>query len=504
MTSLTPPTLAVDTHKHGLLFVFAAGVLWSTVGLGIRMIEDAVVWQILFYRSISMSLFLYVVIRLRSGESPFLQIRRIGLPAVVAGLSLVAAYSGGIYAIQNTSVANAMLLFATAPFMAAVLVDWLGQKSPIWDSHCTQNVRFRRMRTGISFTVSLADRLRLQAIVAAPRSLQKHVWRARIILLSDDGLGTMAIKAATGKSKTCIWRWQERFMTESVDGLLRDKTRPPGVAPVPADRVAEIVRLTQAPPPHEATHWTLRAMAKTAGVAASTVQGIWKSHGLSPHRWRQFKLSNDPAFLEKLTDIVGLYVAPPAHAVVLSVDEKSQIQALDRTQPGLPMKKGRGATMTHDYKRNGTTTLFAALNVLDGTIIGQNMQRHRHQEFIRFLNRIERDIPADKAIHAIVDNYAAHKHEKVRAWLTRHPRWTLHFTPTSSSWLNAVEGFFAKLTRRRLKRGVFRSLIDLQAAINRFIAEYNDNDAKPFKWTADPDKIIAARNRGVQTLESIQ
>ena len=188
---------------------------------------------------------------------------------------------------------------------------------------------------------------------------------------------------------------------------------------------------------------------------------------------------------------------------MLSVDEKSQIQALDRTQPGLPMKKGRGATMTHDYKRNGTTTLFAALNVLDETIIGQNMQRHRHQEFIRFLNRIERDIPADKAIHAIVDNYAAHKHEKVRAWLTRHPRWTLHFTPTSSCWLNAVEGFFAKLTRRRLKRGVFRSLIDLQAAINRFITEYNDNDAKPFKWTADPDKIIAARNRGFQTLESI-
>ena len=359
------------------------------------------------------------------------------------------------------------------------------------------------MRTGISFTVSLADRLRLQAIVAAPRSLQKHVWRARIILLSDDGLGTMAIRAATGKSKTCIWRWQERFMTEGVDGLLRDKTRPPGVAPVPADRGAEIVRLTQAPPPHEATHWTLRAMAKTAGVAASTVQGIWKSHGLSPHRWRQFKLSNDPAFLEKLTDIVGLYVAPPAHAVVLSVDEKSQIQALDRTQPGLPMKKGRGATMTHDYKRNGTTTLFAALNVLDATIIGQNRQRHRHQEFIRFLNRIERDIPADKAIHAIVDNYAAHKHEKVCAWLTRHPRWTLHFTPTSSSWLNAVEGFFAKLTRRRLKRGVFRALIDLQAAINRFITEYNDNDAKPFKWTADPDKIIAARHRGFQTLESI-
>ena len=257
-------------------------------------------------------------------------------------------------------------------------------------------------------------------------------------------------------------------------------------------------------------------MAKAAGLAASTVQGIWKSHGLAPHRWRQFKLSKDPAFAGKLQEIVGLYVAPPAHAVVLSVDEKSQIQALDRTQPGLPMKKGRGATMTHDDKRHGTTTpdfacrnqasistLFAALNVLDGTVVGRNMQRHRHQEFIRFLNTLERDIPAGKVLHVILDNYAAHKHAKVRAWLKRHPRWTFHFTPTSCSWLNAVEGFFAKLTRRRLKRGVFHSIVDLQAAINRFIAEHN-TQPKPFVWKADPDKIIAARNRGFQTLESIR
>jgi transposase len=343
----------------------------------------------------------------------------------------------------------------------------------------------------------------LQAIVADPKSSQKHVWRARIILLSGDGLGTSAIMAATGKSKTCVWRWQERFMSNGVDGLLRDRTRPPGKAPVAPERVAEIVRLTQTPPPHEATHWTLRAMAKVAGVAASTVQAIWKAHGLSPHRWRRFKLSNDPAFVEKLTDIVGLYVAPPAHAVVLSIDEKSQIQALDRTQPGLPLKKGRGATMTHDYKRNGTTTLFAALNVLDGSVIGQNMARHRHQEFIRFLNRIEREVPAGKVIHVILDNYAAHKHGRVRAWLARHPRWTFHFTPTSCSWLNAVEGFFAKLTRRRLKHGVFQSVVDLQAAINRFIAEHNQTEAQPFTWSANPDKIIAARNREFQTLESI-
>ena len=358
------------------------------------------------------------------------------------------------------------------------------------------------MRTGVCFSVSSNDRRRLEAVVADGNSPQKHVWRARIILLSGDGLGTAAIMAETGKSKTCVWRWQERFMEEGVKGLLRDKTRPPGTAPMPADKVAEIVKLTQARPPHEATHWTLRAMAKRVGVAPSTVRAIWKAHGLSPHRWRAFKLSKDPNFVDKLTDVVGLYVDPPAHAVVLSVDEKSQIQALDRTQPGLPMKKGRAGTMTHDYKRNGTTTLFAALNVLDGTVIGKNMQRHRHQEFIRFLNEIERGVPAGKDIHVILDNYAAHKHAKVRAWLARHPRWTFHFVPTSCSWLNAVEGFFAKLTRRRLQRGVFHSLVDLQAAINRFITEHNATEAKPFIWRADPDKIIAARNRGFQTLVS--
>jgi transposase len=243
-------------------------------------------------------------------------------------------------------------------------------------------------------------------------------------------------------------------------------------------------------------------MAKVAGLAVSTVQRIWRAHSLAPPRWRRFKLSNDPAFVEKLHAVVGLYVAPPAHAVVLSVDEKSQIQALDRTQPGLPLKKGRGATMTHDCKRHGTTTLFAALNVLTGEVFGRNMQRHRHQEFIRFLNALERDIPAGKVVHVILDNYAAHKHAKVRAWLDRHPRWTFHFTPTSSSWLNAVEGFFATLSRRRLKHGVFRSVVDLQAAINRFVAEHNESP-QPFVWRADPDAIIAARSRGFQALESV-
>jgi transposase len=309
--------------------------------------------------------------------------------------------------------------------------------------------------------------------------------------------------AETGKSKTCVWRWQERFMTEGVEGLTRDKTRPPGTVPVAMEKVEEVVRLTLKPPPHEATHWTLRAMARVVGLGASTVRGIWKAHGLSPHRWRQFKLSNDPAFAKKLREVVGLYIAPPAHAVVLSVDEKSQIQALDRTQPGLPLKKGRGQTLTHDYKRNGTTTLFAALNVLDGSVISQNMQRHRHQEFLIFLNQIEKQVPKDKKIHVILDNYGTHKHPNTRAWLARHPRWTFHFIPTSSSWLNAVEGFFAKLARRRLKHGVFKSVEELKKAINQFIAEHNETEAKPFIWKANPDEIIAARNRGFQVLDSI-
>jgi transposase len=358
------------------------------------------------------------------------------------------------------------------------------------------------MRTGISIDVSPADRVGLDAIVADRNSPQKHVWRARIVLLTADGAGTAEIMRTAGVSKTAVWRWQERFMQEGVDGLLKDKTRPSRIAPLGPEIAERVVALTLGEPPGETTHWTAEAMAKLAGVSVSSVQRIWRSHGLQPHRMRQFKLSKDPQFAAKVRNIVGLYVDPPAHAIVLSVDEKSQIQALDRTQPGLPMKKGRAGTMTHDYKRHGVTTLFAALNVLDGSVIGRCMQRHRHQEFIRFLNQVEAKVPTGKIIHAIVDNYATHKHPKVRAWLARHPRWTFHFTPTSASWLNAVEGFFAKLTKRRLKRGVFRSIVDLQAAINRFLAETN-GDPRPFTWTADPDKIIAAVRRGHQVLDSI-
>ena len=358
------------------------------------------------------------------------------------------------------------------------------------------------MREGITVEVSAVDRGQLEAIVADRNSPQKHVWRARIVLLTADGLGTNEIMRQAGTSKVTVWRWQARFMRSGVAGLLRDKTRPSRIAPLPASVHERTVALALGDPPGEATHWTAEMMARAAGISVSSVQRIWRAHGLRPHRVRQFKLSRDPEFVPKLRDIVGLYVDPPAHAIVLSVDEKSQIQALDRTQPGLPLKPGRLGTMTHDYKRNGTTTLFAALDVLEGKVIGRCMQRHRHQEFIRFLNAIEAETPAGKIVHVILDNYGSHKHPKVRAWLDRHSRFTFHYTPKSASWLNAVEGFFAKLTRQRLKRGVFNGIVDLQAAINRFLAETNDNP-KPFTWTADPNAIIEKVRRGKQALESI-
>ncbi|HEX4077405.1 MAG TPA: IS630 family transposase [Rhizomicrobium sp.] len=358
------------------------------------------------------------------------------------------------------------------------------------------------MRTGVEVRLGPGDRDRLEAVVASRNSPQKHVWRARIVLLSADGIGTMEIQRRTGKGKPTIWRWQERFMRAGVDGLLRDAARPSRKPPLASDVIERVVAMTLIEPPGEVTHWTGRAMAKAAGVSHCSVQRIWAAHGLKPHRIRTFKLSNDPKFAAKVQDVVGLYVDPPEHALVLSVDEKSQIQALDRTQPGLPMKRGRCGTMTHDYKRHGTTTLFAALNVLEGKVIGQCMARHRHQEFIRFLNHINRHTPADRDLHLVVDNYATHKHPKVRAWLERHPRFHFHFTPTSASWLNAVEGFFAKLTKQRLKRGVFNGIVDLQAAINRYLTETNDNP-KPFTRTADPDAIIEKVRRGKQALESI-
>jgi len=275
------------------------------------------------------------------------------------------------------------------------------------------------MRKGIEVEVGAGDRARLEAIVADRNRRQKHVERARIVLLTADGVGTMAIVRQVGCAKATVWRWQERFRDAGVEGLLRDQSRPPGKAPLAQAVVERVVDLTLGEPPGETTHWTGRAMAKAAGISLRSVQRIWAAHGLQPHRIRTFKLSKDPEFATKLRDIVGLYVDPPAHSLVLSVDEKSQIQALDRTQPGLPLKKGKAGTMTFDYKRNGTTTLFAAFDVLEGTVIGRCMQRHRHQEFIRFLNAIERTVPAGKVVHVILDNYATHKHPKVLRWLSR-------------------------------------------------------------------------------------
>jgi transposase len=358
------------------------------------------------------------------------------------------------------------------------------------------------MRAGIEISVTPQDRARLEAIARDRNAKHKHVARAKVILTTAEGCGTVEVMRRSGLSKPSVWRWQERFMHEGVDGLLRDKTRPPGKPRLPDETVRRVLDLTLSEPPGEATHWTGRMMAKASGVSLRSVQRIWTAHKLEPHRIRTFKLSRDPRLAEKLRDVVGLYVDPPAHAVVLSVDEKSQIQALSRTQLGLTMKSGQAATMTHDYKRHGTTTLFAALDVLEGTVLGRCMQRHRHQEFIRFLNAIEAAVPAGRIGHVILDTYATHKHPKVLAWLCRHPRFVFHFTPTSCSWLNAVETFFAALTKRRLRRGVFGSIVELQAAIKRYIAEHN-TAPKPFVWTADPERVLAAIKRGKQALESI-
>jgi transposase len=351
------------------------------------------------------------------------------------------------------------------------------------------------MREGVEVRLLPGDRKRLEAVVSDRKSPQHHVWWARIVLMTADGTGTMAIRAAAGKGKPTIWRWQERYVQDGAGGLFRHAPRGRAFPAASPEQVAAVVERTLHETPPAATHWTLRLIAKASGLAPSTVHRIWREHGLKPHRVETFKLSNDLRFVEKLRDIVGLYVNPPEHALVLSVDEKSQIQALDRTQPGLPMKRGRGATMTHDYKRHGTTTLFAALDVKAGTVISQCMLRHRAAEFIRFLRLIDRQTPTGFDLHLILDNYAAHKTEAVKRWLARHPRFHVHFTPTSASWINAVEGLFATLTKRRLKRGVFRSIIELNQAIRDYLDAHNA-DPNPFRWTAPPTPSSVSTNAG--------
>jgi len=350
-------------------------------------------------------------------------------------------------------------------------------------------------------TIEGSDRNELERLVRDRNTAQKVVWRARIVLLAAEGLRAGAIAAATGKSQLTVRRWRRRFVAKGVAGLLKDASRPPRRKPLTAEKIAEVVHVTLHTKPPNATHWSIRTMAVAAGLSASSIQRIWSAHALKPHLVKTFKLSRDPNFAAKVQDVVGLYLDPPDKALVLSLDEKSQIQALDRTQPGLPMKKGRAGTMTHDYKRNGVTTLFAALDVATGKVIGQCMKRHRHQEWLTFLRTIDRSTPKSLDLHLIADNYAAHKHPAVEAWLEKHPRFHMHFTPTSASWLNQVERFFGLITDQRIRRGVFRSVAELEAAIMDYLNQHNAQP-KPFLWTKSAGQILENVARAKQVLES--
>jgi transposase len=358
-------------------------------------------------------------------------------------------------------------------------------------------------RDDICIYVGRGDRDRLQALIDGRNTSAKVVWRAQIVLATADGLGTIEIMRRTGKSKPCVWRWQERYINEGVDGLLRDKSRPSRVPPLPEAVKIAVLGKTASETPADATHWSRKTMAKAAGISPSSVGRIWAEAGLKPHLTRSFKVSNDPHFEEKVVDVVGLYMNPPDKALVLCVDEKSQIQALDRTQPGLPLKKGRAATMTHDYKRHGTTTLFAALDVKSGLVIGECLPRHRAKEFIGFLRTINETVDKRFDLHLVVDNYGTHKTAAVKQWLAKHPRFHLHFTPTSASWLNLVERLFAEITRKRIRRGVFKSVTELENAIRDYLAVHNANP-KPFVWTKSAEAILAKEHRALDKLEAVK
>jgi transposase len=325
--------------------------------------------------------------------------------------------------------------------------------------------------------------------------------RSRIILLAADGLQNLQIAAELNISVRMAALWRKRFLSLGIKGLLKDAPRPGRTPSILASTVAQVIRkTTQTTPPH-ATHWSTRTMAREVGISEASVRRIWRAHGLKPHRLESFKISRDPEFAAKLEDVVGLYLNPPEHALVLSVDEKSQIQALDRTQPGLPMKKGRGQTMTHDYKRNGTITLFAALNTATGEVYGLCQERHRHQEWLKFLRLIDETVDAEKQIHIICDNYATHKHPRVQRWLAKRKRFHLHFTPTSASWLNMIERFFRDLTDKRIRRGVFHDLEQLIMAIGQYIDRHNANP-KPFIWTAKANDILEKVSRAQAALNN--
>jgi transposase len=339
---------------------------------------------------------------------------------------------------------------------------------------------------------------------ARARSLPARVVeRSRIVLRAADGLQDKEIAAELGIQPKKAARWRKRFLKGGLAALQKDAARPGRPRVITESRVKKVVTMTTQQNPDNATHWSTRTMAAAVGMSEASVRRIWRAHGLKPHLAKTFKVSNDPGFTTKLEHIVGLYLNPPEHAIVLCADEKSQIQALDRTQPGLPLKPGRCGTMTHDYKRNGTATLFAALDVLDGTVISMCDDRHRHQEWLKFLRVIDSVTPQGKQIHLIADNYSTHKHAKVQKWLARHPRFHVHFTPTSCSWLNMVERFFRDLTDKRIRRGVFRDVEELIMAIGAYIDQHNRNP-KPFIWTAKATDILEKVKRARRVLDNAQ
>jgi transposase len=355
------------------------------------------------------------------------------------------------------------------------------------------------MKVAVPVVLSAEEREKLEKLARGRKVAARVVERARIVLLAAEGKQNREIAEISGVTRRTAGVWRRRFVEKRIAGILKDAPRAGRQRSIGEEVIREIVRKTTQETPVAGTHWSTRSLAKVMGLSPSTIGRTWRRHGLKPHLTRTFKLSRDPKFVEKLEDVIGLYLNPPEHALVLSVDEKSQIQALDRTQPGLPLVPGRYGTMTHDYKRHGTTTLFTALNTLDGKVIGTCMPRHRHQEWIKFLGLIDRETPKSKEIHLIADNYATHKHPKVQVWLERHPRFKVHFTPTSASWLNMVERFFRDLTHNRLRRGIFRSVGDLITAIYEYLAHHNE-DPKPFIWTKTASDILEKVTRARQVL----
>ena len=353
------------------------------------------------------------------------------------------------------------------------------------------------------FVLSEGQRSELQRWLAAFGTPQQVALRSRIVLATADGKTEGVIAAENDVNRKTVRLWRERFRIQGLSGLWEIAPGRGRKATYDSSRIKAVIDATLQSKPKGSTHWSCRTMAAVQGISKSTVSKIWRSHNIKPHRAETFKLSRDPKFLEKLTDVVGLYLNPPEKAIVLCIDEKSQIQALQRTQPGLPLKKGRCGTMTHDYKRHGTTTLFAALDVLAGKVIGDCYKRHRHQEFLKFLRRIDREFPGKAPLHLVMDNYGTHATPEVKAWLNRHPRFVVHYVPTSCSWLNLIERWFAELTNKRIRRDSFLSIEDLIAAIQEFLAAWNEAP-KPFVWTATVDSILAKLSRCRQTLEQIQ